>query len=151
MNYILDTNILLTYVRDNVVTQNIENELNLITGNHNLVVSVVSVGEIKSIAKQNKWGERRINRLNDLFLDFIRTEINTEDIIEKYAEIDTFSQGKLTESPSNFTSRNMGKNDIWIAATASVYNLELITTDKDFEHLRKDYLNINLIDLKNFK
>jgi len=151
MNYILDTNILLTYVRDNVVTQNIENELNLITGNHNLVVSVVSVGEIKSIAKQNKWGERRINRLNDLFLDFIRTEINTEEIIEKYAEIDTFSQGKLTESPSNFTSRNMGKNDIWIAATASVYNLELITTDKDFEHLRKDYLNINLIDLKNFK
>ncbi len=151
MNYILDTNILLTYVRDNVVTQNIENELNLITGNHNLVVSVVSVGEIKSIAKQNKWGERRINRLNDLFLDFIRTEINTEDIIEKYAEIDTFSQGKLTELPSDFTARNMGKNDIWIAATASVYNLELITTDKDFEHLRKNYLNINLIDLKNFK
>ena len=32
MNYILDTNIVLTYVRDTIITQNIENELNLMTG-----------------------------------------------------------------------------------------------------------------------
>lgn len=151
MNYILDTNILLTYIRDTNVTQNLENELNLLTNDYNLVVSVVSVGEIKSIAKQNKWGEKRMNRLFDMLSDFIVAGINTEEIIEKYAEIDTFSQGKLTELPSTFSARNMGKNDIWIAATAAVYNLELITTDKDFEHLRANYLNINYIDLKEFK
>jgi len=29
----------------------------------------------------------------------------------------------------------MGKNDIWIASTASVPDVDLLTSDKDFEHL----------------
>lgn len=29
----------------------------------------------------------------------------------------------------------MGKNDLWIAATAITYNIPLITTDADFDHL----------------
>ena len=42
----------------------------------------------------------------------------------------------------------MGKNDIWIAATASVLKSTLITTDKDFDHLNNRFLEVVYIDPK---
>jgi len=97
MNYFLDTNILLIYLRDNERSRQVESELNLLSKANNLVISVVSVGEIKSIAKKNNWGTRKIKKLNEMLQDFLIADINTEDIIERYAEIDAFSQGKLTK------------------------------------------------------
>lgn len=44
------------------------------------------------------------------------------------------------------TARNMGKNDLWIAATASVTHATLLTTDQDFRHLHKKYLQVAEID-----
>lgn len=70
-----------------------------------------------------------------------------ETIIERYAEIDAYSQGKLKGEKVDFSSRNMGKNDLWIAATASIFDLELITTDRDFEHLNPRFLKLTRIDL----
>ena len=84
-----------------------------------------------------------------LLESFIVADINVEEIIERYAEIDAFSQGKLIDKTAKFSAKNMGKNDVWIAATASVLDIILITTDKDFNHLDKEYLNLKLIDLKN--
>jgi predicted nucleic acid-binding protein len=40
----------------------------------------------------------------------------------------------------------MGKNDIWIAATASVVNAILMTTDTDFDHLNGVFLSVVYID-----
>jgi len=34
----------------------------------------------------------------------------------------------------------MGKNDLWIAATAHVTGATLLTTDKDFDHLDPQFL-----------
>jgi len=58
---------------------------------------------------------------------FLITDINSKDIIKKYGEIDAFSQGKLPGNPLKDSSRNMGKNDLWIASTASVSNSRLIS------------------------
>ncbi|MEL7118171.1 MAG: hypothetical protein AAFO07_01980 [Bacteroidota bacterium] len=77
--------------------------------------------------------------------------INFEEVIYRYAEIDAFSQGKIDQSNSKFSSRNMGKNDIWIAATASVFDLKLVTTDKDFNHLDGKYLELLYISLEEMK
>lgn len=140
MNYFLDTNILLIYLRDNEQARNIEKDLKLLEKGNNLLLSVVSVGEIKSIAIQNKWGKRKIENLISILQDFLITDINTQEIIERYSQIDAYSQGKLNQNPVSFTARNMGKNDLWIAATASVYDIQLITTDKDFDHLEGKYL-----------
>jgi len=41
----------------------------------------------------------------------------------------------------------MSKNDLWIAATASVLNATLITTDKDFSHLENIFLKLIYIDI----
>ena len=150
MNYLIDTNILVIYVRDTDLTRRLEENLRLLTGRNNLVISVVSIGEIKSIAKQNKWGEKRVRRLIEILSQFLIADINLEDIIESYSEIDTYSQGKLEGKATSFTSRDMGKNDLWIAATASTLNLELITTDKDFDHLNEDYLQLKRIDLSEY-
>ncbi len=43
-------------------------------------------------------------------------------------------------------ARNMGKNDIWIAATALYTNLPLLTTDQDFRFLHNNPLQIMWID-----
>lgn len=36
----------------------------------------------------------------------------------------------------------MGKNDIWIAATALVAKAELLTIDNDFDHLNGKYIKV---------
>ena len=76
--------------------------------------------------------------------ELLITDINSQDLIERYAEIDAFSQGKLLDRPLNMTSRNMGKNDLWVAATASVLDATLLTTDLDFNHLHNEFLTLEL-------
>lgn len=78
-------------------------------------------------------------------------DINFKEVIERYGDIDAYSQGKLIGKPLGKSSRNMGKNDIWIAATASVYDMTLITSDKDFQHLQSNYLRLELIDLEKYR
>jgi tRNA(fMet)-specific endonuclease VapC len=41
----------------------------------------------------------------------------------------------------------MGKNDLWIAATTSVLDAILLTTDNDFDHLHNEFLQVAKIDL----
>ena len=40
----------------------------------------------------------------------------------------------------------MGKNDIWIAATALYANMPLLTTDKDFKFLDGGLLQVRWVD-----
>ena len=69
-------------------------------------------------------------------------EIRYSDLIEAYTEIDAFSQGKLESRHLRVTSRNMGKNDLWIAATTYVTSAKLITADKDFSHLDGEFFEV---------
>lgn len=145
MNYLLDTNIVLTYLRNNETAQKIEKELNLFSVENTLLISVVTVGELKSIAIQNNWAERKVNLLLNKLNEFIITDIHIEEIVNQYAKIDAFSQGKFSEYKTNFSSRNMGKNDLWIAATASALGLELVTMDNDFNHLKGVFIELTTI------
>jgi len=44
----------------------------------------------------------------------------------------------------------MGKNDLWIAATAYVIQATLTTTDKDFDHLNKTFINLDWVTNTDF-
>lgn len=149
MDYILDTNIVLTYLRKNKYSDKIDKIYAPLAIENTSIISVVSVGEIKSLALRNNWGSRKLAKLEELLSKFIISDINVDEIINRYAEIDAFSQGKLKNNPSSFTSRNMGKNDLWIAATASILNIKLLTIDKDFNHLDKLFIDLELINLTN--
>lgn len=71
-----------------------------------------------------------------------------ERMVETYAEIDAFSQCKHPFLPTlpGLASRNMGKNDLWIAATAHFLEATLRTTDHDFNHLAPDFLEMARIE-----
>ncbi len=148
MDYLFDTNILLLYLRRPDLRDKVEQYLNFQTGIDSVILSVVSTGEIKSLAIQNKWGSNRLEKLETLLQQFLIADINIKSIVERYAEIDAFSQGKLTDRKVSFTARNMGKNDLWIAATVSVLNIPLVTMDSDFNHLHNIYLSLQKMDLR---
>ena len=98
--------------------------------------------------KKRGWGNPKIDKLNRLLDKLYIIDINNSDhqLIKAYYTIDSFSQGKLAEKPLNNSAKNMGKNDLWIAATAYVTNSKLITTDKDFNHLNNVYFDVLYVD-----
>jgi len=132
MLYLIDTNIIVHYIRESETFEKVRREYNIFTPPNNTLISEVSIGEVYSLAKRNSWGEKRMERLRVFLSNLAVTPISYPDIYRAYAEIDTFSQ----QNPTGLSARNMGKNDLWIAATAKVLRATLVTTDKDFDHLQ---------------
>jgi predicted nucleic acid-binding protein len=147
MTFLLDSNILLHYIRQNAVTALIEAQFQPFQDNNPPLTSVVCIGEIRSTAIQNSWGAKKLLAMESFFAQLLKADINTDRIIRRYAEIDAFSQNKLPNRPLGLTARNMGKNDLWIAATASVLDLKLLTTDSDFDHLNEIFLEVNRVQI----
>ena len=145
-NYLLDTNILLYYIRQDHLWDKVQNRFDLKTGIN--AISIINIGELWSIALRNQWGERRLKQLENISNEFTVIDLNIESIVKRYGEIDAYSQGKLKERPLSTSARNMGKNDLWLAATASVLNLTLITSDQDFNHLAPTFLSLEALDMQ---
>jgi len=120
MNYVFDINIILKFLRDNEFKNELEEQFNMSSPENTNLISIVSVGELKALSLKNNWGRKRNQLLDDALEDFIIIEIRYTEMAIKYAEIDAFSQSKLKDKPLKMSSRNMGKNDLWIAATASL-------------------------------
>ena len=142
MIYLFDSNIILHYVRRSALMMRIEQDFDPFGPGNESWLCVVSKGELRSIAVQNQWGASRRLRLEELMNDFYPADIFSEEIVDYYAEIDAFSQNKLPGVPLGMTSRNMGKNDLWIAAVAHALQAKLITTDADFDHLAGVYFDL---------
>jgi tRNA(fMet)-specific endonuclease VapC len=142
MYFLFDTNILLFYIRENATASFIDATYNPFGNGNTPILSVVSIGEIKSIALRSEWGKTKLSKLKELMSLFVITDINSDDILDTYAEIDAFSQGNLKSKPLKMTARNMGKNDLWIAATAAATSAKLLTSDNDFDHLDGQYFDI---------
>jgi predicted nucleic acid-binding protein len=142
---VLDTNVIVMMLRNQAFRSDLYQKYSL--SEHDLIISVVTEGELWSLALQWEWGANRIRLLSQLLQSFIIYPIRVQSIIQSYAEIDAYSQGKWVKKslPIGVSARNMGKNDIWIAATASVLNATLFTLDKDFVHLDKVFLQNELI------
>lgn len=148
--YVLDTGILVGYVRGARYAQYVENKFAVSQPPNISVISVVSKGEIYSAAIQFGWGEQKRQALDQILRKIPTVDINDEQIIHRYAEIDAYSLGKDSARPlpARQTARTMGKNDLWIAATASVLKATLLTTDHDFDHLDGVFLTVTYIDQK---
>jgi tRNA(fMet)-specific endonuclease VapC len=143
MNLLFDTNIILAIVRAKSGHQ-IMDYLN--PKGNNIYVSFVNIAESQSIAFQNSWGEHKMQILVDFFKSVYVMNV-TNSLLPTYIGIDAYSQRKHPdyEKYPFSTPRNMGKNDLWIAATASLLNLQLVTTDKDFDHLETSFLSLRKI------
>ena len=118
--YLVDTNILLFYIRQDSRLHAIDARYNPLAASVTSIISVVTEGELRSIALQRNWGTTKIVAIESILKKFLIADIHVQEIVETYAEIDAFSQGKLQSRPLGMSARSMGKNDLWIAATASV-------------------------------
>lgn len=132
VGYLLDTNVLVALIRAKTLGEATDRRFALRSAINRSMICVVTAGEMLSLARQCAWGQSKRDALQALLDEVVWIDINHPDIIDAYAEIDfaTRSQG-----------RKMGKNDVWIAATAKVSKTILLTTDLDFDHLHPAHVN----------
>lgn len=143
--FILDTNILMAYLKANNKLYTLVSENNKLNDEDALImISAITKGEIQSLAMQNKWGERRLEQLNKLLNLLITIDIsgNNQLLLNAYAEIDSYSLKRHPTKTYNGSAKPMGKNDMWIAATALAVKATLLTTDGKFMHLDKEFIDI---------
>lgn len=146
--YVLDTGVILGYAKGTGYAKYVDQTYSISIPPNIGVISVVTEGEILSIAKQRDWGQAKTLALHEILKAIPIIDINNQRILDTYAEIDAYSQGKYTPShlPAVSSARNMGKNDIWIAATAALLKAFLVTTDRDFDHLHGKYVDVIYVD-----
>jgi predicted nucleic acid-binding protein len=136
---ILDTSALIHNVRGNNTGQNIRDYVGKFESPQ-LIISVVSIAEVASFMVQNKWGEVNRDEMHQLLDQCIVIDIekHNDALMSSYKVIDAYSKRKLKGPNGKFmegSSKTMGKNDIWIAATAHALGATLLSTDGHFDHL----------------
>lgn len=139
--YLLDTCILIHYARGNELAKYIEKQYQFQNTTTPPLLCEVTVGELYAFALLQNWGERKRKELQRLIDYCVVVPLSLTGIHHAYAEIDAFSQ----KPGSGLSARNMGKNDIWIAATAHVAKAKLLTTDGDFHHLDTKWIDLHYI------
>jgi predicted nucleic acid-binding protein len=146
--YILDTGILLGYLRGAKYAAYVESVYSPFKSPNTSAISIVSKAELYSLAIQFGWGLNKQNALAKLLREVPQIDINREELFRMYAEIDSYSLGrnKLHPLPSGAAGMKMGKNDLWIAATASVLQATLLTIDHHFDHLDGEFMTVKYVD-----
>jgi tRNA(fMet)-specific endonuclease VapC len=134
---ILDTNVLLAFIRAGNLGQRIEEQFQLRSSPFRPLLSVISVGEIHALARRFNWGQSKIDVMATLLDELVWVSIDAEEVIDAYSDV------YLACEP---VGKKIGQNDMWIAATARATGATLLTTDKDFDHLGETLINRIWID-----
>ena len=135
--YLLDTNIPVHLVRGDAVGEHIRTLYTPALLEPRPLISIVTEGELRSLAYQFRWGKSKVEQALFYLSYFKRVSIDQAEIYEAYAAIDAYSVSM---------GYKMGKNDLWIAATAHVTEACILTTDRDFDHLDPMFLKREWID-----
>jgi predicted nucleic acid-binding protein len=137
--YLLDTCVLVHLIR--------RDETGLAIGNHfdlwnaeatELNVSVVTVGELRSLAEQWDWGAMNRKSMERTLKRVYVIDIHHEEALRIYGNIDAHS--------IKIGKKMVSENDVWIAACANVQGLTLLSIDGDFTHLNPNYVTFVHID-----
>lgn len=138
--YLLDTGVLLTLVRGQALGRSIDQRFGLRAAKQRPLVCIVTHGEIWVLARRNNWGPQKCTVLRTMLDDLVTVDISHSAVIEAYVELDQLSRAH----PDG--ARNMGKNDLWIAAAAKATGAMLLTLDQDFAHLIPNHVAGIIID-----
>jgi len=117
----------------NLIIQHIRREQSL---PDRAIIPMVVAGELEAFALKADWGYQKVSFMQSILDYYPLVEISRA-LTPLYARVDAYSQNKLTLNPLplGMSARNMGKNDLWIAATALYFDMDLHSTDNDFDHL----------------
>ena len=108
--YLLDTNILVAYIRAGMLGAYIEERFGLDASPYRPLISVVVVGEILALARKFRWGDHKVQTMRRRLRELVRIDISDERVLDAYSELAEFTRDHET----------IPQNDIWIAATAKV-------------------------------
>lgn len=115
-----------------------------------VVTSVVCQGEILALAEKRGWSGKKRTELASLLAKVPTLDISKQAVLNAYALIDAWTHGKSVTAPHDASppkpAVSMGKNDLWIAATAHASKATLLSTDKDFDHLNDVWLKRIYVD-----
>ena len=127
--YLLDTNVVLHATRQNSpVSAAIESHFQLKQSPFRPAICEVTVAELKAFAQA--WGQPRKELLKRLIADLLVIPISNPSIHERWAELYSFAR-------KSGLPVQVDHNDVWIAATAHVAGLTLLSSDhKAFLPLR---------------
>jgi tRNA(fMet)-specific endonuclease VapC len=134
---LLDTNILLAYVRLNRIYAAVESQYTLLTTTPAPLISIVSEGELRALAAEFNWGTTKRLVMEELLARFTIVPLPFADVLDRYVQVSEHCRRG---------GRVVGKNDLWIAATAMATGATLLTTDKDFDPLHPTLLARDWID-----
>ena len=133
---LLDTNVVLALVRGSALGKKLDAKFQLRARPERPLICRVTHGEMRVLAERNGWGDKKRASLQLTLDNLVTVEIHHEAVVDAYVEIDVASQNHSTGS------RNMGKNDLWIAACAKAAGATLVTADADFDHLDQTLVNV---------
>lgn len=142
-SYCLDTNIVLALVRGSDLGKKVDQAFGLISAPQFHTISIVSHGELFTLADRRNWGDTKMAVLERAVREFVTVDVAGAKIVEAYRAVESLSAAV----PSG--AIHLGKNDIWIAATAIIVEQPLITTDHDFDHLDGKLLKVFWVDPRN--
>ena len=138
--YILDTGILLHWVRGSKVATVVDGQFQLQAANFRPLICEVSLGEMEAFARTEKWGEQKRTKLKELKKELITVDISDSRVIEAYVDLSSLAK-------ANGWGIFHGKNDLWVGAATRVSGATLLTVDKDFLPLRDGkHLDVILLD-----
>lgn len=122
-SYLLDTNVVLHATRkDSPVSVAVDAQFGLRQSPFRPAVSEVTVAELLAFSQSLKWGEKRKQLLDETIEQLLVIPISRREIHQHWAELYSHARSKGLAIQSDH-------NDVWIAATAHVAGLKLISTD----------------------
>ena len=124
--YLLDTGIVLLATRASNVSKVIDAQFGLSASSFRPAICEVSVGELLAFANSNRWGEKRKASLMEHLKTSLVVPISHPGVHQRWAAMQSTLQS---------AGVTVGQNDIWIAATAAVTGLTVLSTDTDFKRL----------------
>ncbi len=137
-NLVLDTNVLVHVLRGKALGQHILARYGLDRREWAPIVSAVTVGELHALARQWRWSPAHVARLDALVFNLHVVDVAPDigGLVAAYGDLDFESRAM---------GYKMGKNDLWIAATAKIFGAVLLTCDKDFDHLAPTLIDRDLL------
>lgn len=144
---VIDTCVFIHIARDTDIGKKCIAAIEAYDESPNIIASVVTKAELESFIAQNSWSEPKIERLRKMLdaVTYIDISNADETLMDAYTQVDAYSKRKANDKSGNLltgSAKKMGKNDLWIAATAYALDVPLMTTDGDFDHLNGTLLQV---------
>jgi tRNA(fMet)-specific endonuclease VapC len=100
---LLDTNIVIHLIRDNEIGQRVDAAFHIRHRPDRPLISIVTIGECLSLARQFKWGPQKVTALEALLREFVVVPIDSRPVLDRFAEIHSWTKS---------IGRTIGHNDL---------------------------------------